>query len=679
MKQETNSLLRRWSMGPMRQTVRLLEQWGRWRVGSIRLAYALKVLAIDRRGRAITMDRAHFLTLLVLVTAASGAGFASEQKRTHPNIVFILADDLGINDLCCYGRKDQATPNLDKLAKQGARFTSAYAAASVCSPTRAAILTGHSPAHLKLTTFLPGRGDAVSQLLLHPAINQQLPRNVRTLAEMLRAVGYRTGCIGKWHLGGKGALPTERGFDYYHAGQALTKPSATEGGKGEYDLTEKAEKFIEDNKAQPFFLYLCHNNPHVQLVAKQELIAKHQDAFNPIYAAMIETLDDCVGRIMAKLDALGLAEDTIVVFTSDNGGLHVLETPNTPATHHRRFRGGKGFLYEGGVRVPLLVAWPRYIRGGRVVDAPLISTDWTPTLLGLVNVTVKDQFEGENLREVVLGMQSAPKRALFWHQPHYTNQGGRPAGAIRIGDWKLIEHYENGACELYQLADDPGESADLAAKEPARVADLRGKLEAWRRSVGAQENTANPDFNGKVWRRLYADLDSSRLAVEDQAATMATKLEPWRALMNQVLSKPKKMASVIAPGAGAVILHARNGKVQGEKLRYENQPHKDTLGFWVNEKDFVEWTLDVPHAGKFDVEILQACGKGSGGSEVEIAVATQTLKMIVEETGHFQRFVPRTIGTLTLAAGPATLMVRAKSKPGGAVMDLRRIVLRSGE
>src|SRR5262249_4971077 len=148
---------------------------------------------------------------------------------------------------------DQPTPNLDKLAKRGVRFTSAYTAASVCSPTRASILTGQSPARLKLTTFLPGRGDAVSQLLLHPAINQQLPGNYRTLAEMLRAAGYRTACIGKWHLGGKGALPTDRGFDFYHAGQALTKPSATEGGKGEYDLTEKAEKFIEDNKAQPFF------------------------------------------------------------------------------------------------------------------------------------------------------------------------------------------------------------------------------------------------------------------------------------------------------------------------------------------------------------------------------------------------------------------------------------------
>jgi arylsulfatase A len=624
------------------------------------------------------MLRAILASVLLWMFAVPGAAPAAQQTK-RPNIVFILADDLGINDLSCYGRKDQPTPHLDRLAKQGLRFTTAYTAASVCSPTRASILTGHSPARLKLTTFLPGRGDAVSQLLLHPTINQQLPANFPTLAELLRAVGYRTGCIGKWHLGGKGSLPTDRGFDYYHAGQALTKPSATEGGKGEYDLTLKAEKFLEDNKAGPFFLYLCHNNPHVQLVAKPELIAKHKDAFNPIYAAMIETLDDCVGRIMAKLAELGLAEDTIVVFTSDNGGLHVLETPNTPATYHRLFRGGKGFLYEGGIRVPMIIAWPRQIKNPRTIDTPIISTDWTPTLLGLANVAVKEKFEGNNNADLFLGRKTPGPRTFYWHQPHYMNQGGWPAGAVRDGDWKLIENYQNGACELYNLADDVGETTDLAAKQAARVADLRGKLEKWRRDVGAQENTANPKFNGKVWRQLYGDIDTSRLAVADKAATTAAKLEPWRTLMNQVLSNPKKkVESKIAPGAGAVFLHARNAKVHGKKLRYEDQPLKDTLGVWTNKDDFAEWTFNVPSAGKFEVEVLQACGKGSAGSVVEIAIGKQTLKMTVEETGHFQRFVPRTIGTVNLEAGPATLTVRARSKPGPAVMDLRRIVIRSG-
>jgi arylsulfatase A len=277
------------------------------------------------------------------------------------------------------------------------------------------------------------------------------------------------------------------------------------------------------------------------------------------------------------------------------------------------------------------------------------------------------------LTDLLLQGEAAPARPLFWHQPHYTNQGGRPAGAIRDGVWKLIEHYENGACELYELANDVGETTDLAAKEPARVADLRGKLEKWRRDVGAQENAANPKFADELWRQLYYDFDSSRLTHKSTAAAMAPKLEPWRALMNEATSAKKTAA-----GAGAVILHARDAKVHGSKLRYENQPHKDTLGFWVDKNDWVEWSLEIPNAGEFAVEVLQACGKGSGGAEIEFAIAGKTLTMKAEETGHFQRFVPRTIGTLTFdAAGKQTLTVRAKTKPGAAVMDLRRITLRA--
>lgn len=621
---------------------------------------------------------------LVALSISASLAHADQPEKRAPNIVFIMADDLGINDLSCYGRKDQATPNLDRLAKQGMRFTSAYSAASICSPTRAAIMTGQSPARLHLTTFLPGRGDAPSQLLLHPNINQQLPANARTIAEMLRAAGYRTGMIGKWHLGGKGSLPTDRGFDYYHPGQALTKPSATEGGKGEYDLTEKAEKFIEDNKDRPFFLYLCHNNPHVVLTAKDELVAKHKEAFNPVYAAMIETLDDCVGRVVAKIDALGLRENTIVVFTSDNGGLHVLETPQTPATYNRLFRAGKGFLYEGGIRIPLIVRWKGLFNAGEVVDTPVISTDWTPTFLSIAGIKTKDTFDGESLESLLRygPGPSPPPREFYWHQPHYTNQGGRPAGVIRAGNLKLIEHYENGACELYDLSRDPGETTDLAAKQPiyvAYVANLRGRLEKWRRDVGAQENTANPKFSGALAKKLYHDVDSSRFAFEDKAALMAVKMESWRTLMNQVLSNPKKkIEAKVEPGAGAVILHAKNAKVHGTKLRYEDQPHKDTLGFWVQKDDWAEWTFALPNAGKFDVEVLQACGNGSGGAEVEFAINKQSLTLKVEETGNFQRFVPRTIGTMTFqTAGAYTLTVRAKTKPGGAVMDLRRVVLRS--
>jgi arylsulfatase A len=613
------------------------------------------------------------LSVVGVLLALSSSLQAAEKSTRPPNIVFILADDLGIHDLGCYGRKDQPTPNLDRLAKQGIRFTSAYAAASVCSPTRAAILTGKAPARLHLTTFLPGRPDTVAQMLLQPEISPQLPAGALTIADRLKTLGYVSALIGKWHLGGKGCLPTDRGFDLYHPGKAETVPSATEGGKGEYDLTKAAEKFIDANRDRPFFLYLAHNNPHVVLGARAELIEKHKASFNPIYAAMVETLDDCVGRVVAKIESLGLAENTLIVFASDNGGLHVLETPNTPATYNRPFRAGKGFLYEGGLRIPLLVRWDGKIPGGQTCDVPVLLTDWTPTWLAALGLATKDAFDGVSLLELMTANKALAPRALYWHEPHYTNQGGRPAGAIREGAWKLIEHYEDGRCELFDLSTDQGETTDQGVKQPGRVADLRGKLEKWRRDVGAQENKGNPRFNGTLGGELRKSFDVSKLEADDTAAAMAPKLADWRRLMNETL--PTKKPN---PGTGAILLLARDAKVHGTKLRFEAPPLKDTLGFWVERTDWAEWEFEVPSAGTFEVEALQGCGKGSGGAEVEFAVKDQTLLLKVEETGHFQRFVPRLVGTLRLdAAGRHTLTVRARTKPGGAVMDLRRVVLRA--
>jgi arylsulfatase A-like enzyme len=592
---------------------------------------------------------------------------APSQDAERPNIVFILADDLGVNDLSCYGRKDQPTPHLDRLASQGLRFTSATCAQPICSPSRAAIMTGKAPARLHLTTFLPGRADAPSQLLLHPKIRQELPLEEATIAERLKAAGYATACIGKWHLGGKGFGPLEQGFDVYHPGKANTTPSESEGSKGEFDLTAAAERFLEANRDKPFFLYLPHNTPHVRFDSRADLVEKHKAAFNPVYAGVMETMDAAVGRLLAKLDALGLAEKTIVVFTSDNGGLHVLEASTAPATHNAPFRAGKGFVYEGGLRVPLIVRWPGRVKPG-VVDAPVINTDWTPTQHERAGVKSRDPEDGVSLAGLLARGEPAPARPLFWHYPHYTNQGSRPAGAVRDGDWKLVEHYENGALELYDLASDPSEQADLAAKEPARVAALRGKLEAWRRAVAAQGNAANPQFEPAAWKGLYADVDVSRLAPAPAAVEMNGLQEPWRKAMNS--------AAKGAPGRGAVLLHARDAKVSGSKLRYEPEPHKDTLGYWVDAGDAAEWTFEVPSAGAFEVEVLQGCGKGSGGAEVEIAVGPASLIFKVEETGHFQRFVPRAVGRLELGKGPATLRLRAASKPGPAVMDLRRVTLR---
>jgi arylsulfatase A len=622
----------------------------------------------------------HLRACLLALAALGGIAPASRGDDARPpNIVFILADDLGINDLSCYGRKDQPTPNLDKLAAQGMRFTTAYAGQCLCSPTRAAILTGKSPARLHLTTFLPGRPDTVAQMLRHPRMNVELPRDVKTLADRLKSAGYASACIGKWHLGNKGNLPTDRGFDVYFPGTANTKPSDSEGGKGEFGLTAQAEKFIDDNKSRPFFLYLAHNNPHVPLAAKPALVEKHKDAFNPIYAAMIETLDDAVGRVVAKIDALGLGERTLIVFTSDNGGLHVLESPSTPATHNTPYRAGKGFVYEGGHRVPAIVRWSGAVKEKSSSAVPIVSMDWTPTLLAAAGVKSDDAFDGISLLGLLTKGEAPPARPLFWHFPHYDNQGGRPAGTIRQGDWKLIEHYEDGRCELFDLGRDPGEAKDLAASEPGRVAELRGKLEKWRRDVGAQGNTANPDFNPAAWRKLYHDVDASMIAAEPKAATIAAKWATWRTLMNDVLPpRDAKAEPKVAKGAGAVLLHARDAKVHGSKLRYEPEPHKDTLGFWAQRDDWAEWAFDAPHAGTFEVQALQGCGKGSGGAEVEFAIGEQKLLLKVEETGHFQRFIPRNLGTVKLdKPGSYALTVKALKKPGVAVMDLRRIVLRA--
>lgn len=597
----------------------------------------------------------------------------------RPNIVFILADDLGVNDLSCYGRSDQSTPHLDALAQRGMRFTSAYCAQPICSPTRAALMTGKTPARLHLTTFLPGRADAPSQLLLHPEIRQQLPLEEVTIAERLKEAGYATACIGKWHLGGQGFLPTDQGFDEYSPGRANTPPSNTEGGKGEFGLTSRAEAFIDANKSRPFYLYLAHNNPHVPLAAKPDLVARHVKAFNPVYAAMIETLDDCVGRIVAKIDSLNLTERTLIVFQSDNGGLHVPEGPRTPATHNTPYRAGKGYLYEGGLRVPLIARWPSRIATGSVIDQPVIATDWVPTLLELAGRPAAELTDGVSLAGLLSRETPLADRSLYWHFPHYTNQGGRPAGAIRDGDWKLIEHYEDGRCELFQLATDRSETTDRSAAEPARVAQLRGRLETWRRACSAQTNAANPEFNGAAWRSLYHDTDTSRLALAPTAAELETKLADWRQVMNDVLPRrgQDELPKVTA-GAGAIVLHARDARVHGSRLRYEPEPHKDTIGFWTDAADWVSWEFDVPKPGTFDVEILQGCGKGSGGAVIKVQIGETDLTLTVEETGHFQRFIPRRVGTVTISkAGRATLALRPETKPGPAVMDVRRVTLRS--
>ena len=607
------------------------------------------------------------LMLLGLVGQAADA--------VKPNIVLVLADDLGVNDLACYGRRDHRTPNLDALAAAGARFTTAYTAQPICSPSRAALMTGKCPARLHLTNYLPGRPDAPSQKLIQPIIEGQLPLEEPTIAEWLRGAGYSTGLFGKWHLGNKGFSPAEQGFDVVVTPPANTEPGRDEGGKGEYAITAAAEKFIEQNRDKPFFCYVPHNNPHIPLAAKAELIEKNKDAFHPTYAAMIETLDDAVGRLIRKVDELGLTERTIFIFTSDNGGLHVLEFPSTPATHNTPYRAGKGYVYEGGLREPLIVRWPGVIASGKSIDAPVVLTDLVPTLLEAAGINLAKTvgpLDGVSLLPL-LKEGKAPQRSLFWHFPNYTNQGGRPAGAMRSEQWKIVENFEDSSVELYDLANDPSEQKDLAQQDPERAAKMQKELAAWRVRVGAQMPTTNPEFKAELHATIYAKQDSSKLVPAATAAATEPAWKDWRKAMNGAAAgnKPK-----VTPATGDIRLHAKDAIIHAKTMRYEPESHKNVLGYWVNPDDWAEWKFDVAKAGQYEIEVQQGCGDRCGGSEVDIEVGGSTLKFTVIETGHFQHMILRTIGKVDLPSGSHVLAIKPRTKPGPAVMDIRRIVLR---
>ncbi len=449
------------------------------------------------------------------------------------NILFILCDDLGINDLRCYGRADHHTPHLDRLAAQGMRFTSAYASQAICSASRAGLLTGLNPARLHLTTYLPGRPDAVSQRVLHPEIMMHVPLSVKTLPRYFQEAGYTTGLIGKWHIGDDPG-PAEHGFDFvYHPSDGKnTQPSEDEGGKAEYELTRKTIEFITANKERPFVAYLGHYTPHIPYTAKKHLVDKNAEAFEPVYAALIETLDETVGMLMSSLEQSGLADNTIVVFTSDNGGLHVPEGGHAKVTHNTPFRAGKGHTYEGGQRVPLIVRWPGHVPEGRVVDAAVNNVDWIPTLLELAGAAAPAGLDGISFAGGLTGGEF-PERPIFWHFPHYTNQGGRPGGAVRDGDWLLVEFYDEDKTELYDLSMDAGEKRDLAAREPGLVAALKTALDEWRAANDVQYNSPNPDCDEEEFRKLYVDIDSSKFDPTRADEAEWARMQDWREEMNR--------------------------------------------------------------------------------------------------------------------------------------------------
>ncbi len=450
------------------------------------------------------------------LAAAAGACAAAAAPQ-RPNIVFLLVDDLGWRDFGCYGNTFYETPNLDRLASEGVRFTNAYAACPVCSPTRASILTGQYPARLHLTDWIPGRKQWPAARLLTPAFEQQLPLRETTLAEALKPLGYRTASIGKWHLGGDGFLPTDQGFDINVAGNERGSPRSyfgpfdlprlTGGSKDDY-LTEKlsdaADRFIEESAGKaPFFLYLPEFAVHIPLQAREEAAARYRlknggKGFpNPVYAAMVSSVDEALRRIRTTLDRLRIADSTAIFVFSDNGGLRFEGSRKDPVTDNRPLRAGKGHLFEGGIREPLLVDWPGVTQPGRVCETPVCSIDFFPTILEMAagKRGGGPRVDGVSLVSLLRGRDGLQRDALYWHYPHYSNQGGTPGGAIRMGDWKLIEFFEDGRLELYNLKDDIGESRNLALREPKIRERLRAQLVKWRRSVNAAMPAPNPAYD----------------------------------------------------------------------------------------------------------------------------------------------------------------------------------------
>ncbi len=440
-----------------------------------------------------------------LVLAATFTPLCPGAER--PNILFILADDLGWRDLACQGNANLHTPRIDAFARQGMRFTDAYAPAPVCSPTRAAILTGHSPARLRITNHLPDqpRFTPEDAVLKSAECRDHLPLEAVTVAERLKAdAGYATAFIGKWHLYGGDQHefgPLAQGFDINLGGCSFGGPPTffdpyridflPDRREGEYlpeRLADETIAFMRDQSeaGRPFLAMLWNYTVHWPMEAPEDLVAKYKD--RPLegyrdhrYAAMIEAMDAALGRVFAALDELGIADETLVVFTSDNG-------PFGGVGDARPLRADKGHLYEGGIRVPLIVRWPGRIAAGEVCDTPVVLTDFFPTLLAAAGLkpAAGTPLDGTDLTPLLTGAGGFERDAIYWHYPNYAfHKDNRLGSAVRSGDYKLIEFFADDAVELYNLRDDLGEKNDLAKAQPDRAAAMLADLRAWREAVGA--------------------------------------------------------------------------------------------------------------------------------------------------------------------------------------------------
>lgn len=515
---------------------------------------------------------------------------AKPKEAKAPNVVLFLVDDLGWKDVGCYGSKFYETPNIDKLAEQGVKFTNAYAACHVCSPTRASILSGKYPARINLTDWLPGRKDFAYQKLQNVEVIQQMPYEETTLAEALKEKGYSTAIVGKWHLGEAPSDPTKHGFDkHIPAGwskgwplvyDAPFKLPDYDGDTGEYltdRLTTDALKYIEDNRDKPFFLYFSHFAVHDPIEGRKDLVEKYKkklasmpkettppyilegnpdsdpltieerltllkdtvyDGFSQLprgtvkikqhqdnveFAAMVEAMDESLGRVMNKLKALGIDDNTIVIFYSDNGGMSAgnfgrpsrVLNPKTPDKHFSSsnlpLRGAKGWLYEGGIRVPAIVKWAGVKKSGSECNVPIVSTDLYPSILEMVGVPqlTNQHVDGKSIVPLLKGGKEINREAIYWHFPHYSNHGMQsPGGAVRYKNFKLIEYYENGTVQLFNLDKDLGELQDISKENPAKVNELRGMLHSWRKSVNAKMMPPNPEYvaDKEPWKGFNYDI-----------------------------------------------------------------------------------------------------------------------------------------------------------------------------
>jgi len=494
------------------------------------------------------------ILLVILLSLISCAQKASQglDKNTRPNFLFILADDLGYHDLSCMGSTYYETPNIDRIANEGAVFTNGYAACQVCSPSRASIMTGKFPSRHGITDWIGAktgedwRKAGRHNKLLPPEYVHTLDHDYVTLPEAMKEGGYKTFFSGKWHIGGEGSWPTDNGFDINKGGWDKGSPK---GGyyapwdnpnlefkhKGEsltMRLAEETSDFIRNNKEEPFFAFLSFYAVHGPIQTTEEKWKKYRDKAeekgieksgfemskflpirqvqdNPIYAGLVETMDDAVGRVLNTLDELGLAENTVVIFTSDNGGV---AAGDAFATSNLPLRGGKGYQYEGGIREPYFIKAPNLITKGERIETPVTGTDFYPTILDMAGLKMKPQEhqDGQSLLPLFQG-EEIVSRPLIWHYPHYGNQGGEPSSIIRKGKWKLIHYYEDERQELFNLEDDLEEQNERSDQYPEVASILKEELFDMLNATNARYPIKDPLYSAANEKAYLQKVENERL------------------------------------------------------------------------------------------------------------------------------------------------------------------------